>query len=1279
MSLVAERYARLAPRVEYLGDPTVLALAWKKASTYTRRHNWYADTLELDASSLNLQKLTETWAAEVSQGVYRPAVARLVPAPKNGRWVFDSAMPGGWGPAPSQSEDVAKRDVVTLRPLAHLGIREQTVATAVLLCLADCIETAQGDTAVSAMEALGRRVFSYGNRLFCKWDRDRRQARFSWGSSDTYSRYYADYQKFVARPREVAALLDDTLGTAANRIYLVKLDISAYYDHIQIPRLVEKLRREYSAYSDAYESHPADDEEFWTRAEAAFTIGWSDDDQAAAILLKGGKLPGGLPQGLMASGFLANAYLLDFDRAVGNACIRKRTIRVDRYKVTLHDYCRYVDDLRLVISTKDPDLDVSRLETALTSWVQEQLDESLGDGGGDSTLTLNSAKTEVELLSKVAKATSVASRMKQVQQQLSGPFDLSSLEELETSLNGLLSMAELDGSGSRRSGGHHIPSLALVTKPPMDVRDDTLTRFAAFRLCKSLKQRRLLTDLLEAGDGGTAGDQLRQDYEMAARRLVGAWSENPSLVQVLRYAFDLYPGHLLLRDVLNALNGKLHLDGAHQGESAVAWYILAELYRAAATETGKSTNTDDDLFAGDADEYREELAQHAESLLQAGGVPWYVQQQAALLLASLGFSTSSLGDDHELARYRALHSYMAGRLSVEGLSDDELVSTAIVGQQLTGRPRGFKLWLNRFEEARGRNAAKQALELVFKGSPSLFNSITTQTSGKSEFDDELLSKEQKLHIEARGARALKLSTSGWVPLSKVICHTARPLRHENSLLRLASCLAEIRRWTRDDGSIFSVYDFQVRCEDWGQLDDPDGAALKLRLAPGAETRRAPRFRAPAWCSNEMTWLYAIGMILRASAVGSNDFTMSWKVGIVEPGWYRGVSSTPSRRQLGMMHTSQALGGTSSSVTPWFSGMLAALLRWPGIEDSEDFHEAAGVRRLKDLRAIVAARLATQRALYGKSSKSPVYRYPVPWQLRSDRKLRVAVVQGLLPSYKDFTLHKLDGLDSKPFRTRHRHHTAALLSLVSKKLDAYDHLGGRPGGPTVDLVVLPEYSIHVLDQDLLRAFSDKTGAMLHYGLLCALHPTSSDFTNAARWLIPVRTKKRRSWIEVDQGKLHLTEDEKELGVEKWCPYRIVIELQFDKDTRYRMVGAICYDATDLALAADMKNESHMFVIPAFNKDTKTFDSMIAALRYHLYQHVVICNTGEFGGSSAQAPYDDEHRRTISHAHGATQISVSVFDVDLDDFGPRLRALEPAVSKTIAKRVGKTPPAGLNRRR
>ena len=52
MNPLKAKYQSLAPRAEVLFDTVILAQAWKKAHTYIRRHNWYADTLELDCSAV---------------------------------------------------------------------------------------------------------------------------------------------------------------------------------------------------------------------------------------------------------------------------------------------------------------------------------------------------------------------------------------------------------------------------------------------------------------------------------------------------------------------------------------------------------------------------------------------------------------------------------------------------------------------------------------------------------------------------------------------------------------------------------------------------------------------------------------------------------------------------------------------------------------------------------------------------------------------------------------------------------------------------------------------------------------------------------------------------------------------------------------------------------------------------------------------------------------------------------------------------------------------------
>ena len=73
--------------------------------------------------------------------------------------------------------------------------------------------------------------------------------------------------------------------------------------------------------------------------------------------------------------------------------------------------------------------------------------------------------------------------------------------------------------------------------------------------------------------------------------------------------------------------------------------------------------------------------------------------------------------------------------------------------------------------------------------------------------------------------------------------------------------------------------------------------------------------------------------------------------------------------------------------------------------------------------------------------------------------------------------------------------------------------------------------------------------------------------------------------------------------------------------------MCYDATNLALAADLKGRSDVYVIPALNQDVPTFDKMALALHYHMFQMVIVANNGVFGGSNAYVPYRDRFKRQL----------------------------------------------------
>ncbi len=153
----------------------VLMQAWKKTSSYLRSHSWYADTLGIDMQSLRVSSfLGELQARLQNPDQWEPQPLRFVPAPKNQRWEIDEN--GRWGPEkqkkkrskskPMKHKDQKKKD--RIRPLAHVDLGDQVVATAILLCLADRVESKLGDPRLDVKKGNQRKeVLAYGHRLFC--------------------------------------------------------------------------------------------------------------------------------------------------------------------------------------------------------------------------------------------------------------------------------------------------------------------------------------------------------------------------------------------------------------------------------------------------------------------------------------------------------------------------------------------------------------------------------------------------------------------------------------------------------------------------------------------------------------------------------------------------------------------------------------------------------------------------------------------------------------------------------------------------------------------------------------------------------------------------------------------------------------------------------------------------------------------------------------------------------------------------------------------------------
>lgn len=124
---------------------------------------------------------------------------------------------------------------------------------------------------------------------------------------------------------------------------------------------------------------------------------------------------------------------------------------------------------------------------------------------------------------------------------------------------------------------------------------------------------------------------------------------------------------------------------------------------------------------------------------------------------------------------------------------------------------------------------------------------------------------------------------------------------------------------------------------------------------------------------------------------------------------------------------------------------------------------------------------------------------------------------------------------------------------------------------------------------------------------------------------------------------------------------------------RLSASVCYDATDLGIAADLRERSDVYVIPALNKDVQTFDNITLALSYQMYQLVVVANNGRYGGSSAYWPIGAPHERRLMHLHGEHQPTLGFFRIkDVVEYRRgRLEHLDDRYR-------WKTPPAGYSKK-
>ena len=1239
----------LEPRLDLLRAECVLVQAWKKTASYIRYHNWFSDTLALDVAAVNLPAFLGALRERLqSPEDWQNTPLRLVPAPKSQRW---RVREGAWEP-----EKGARS--ARLRPLAHVDLSDQVVATATMLCLGDRVETLQGDPRWPVRDsAVRRQLISYGNRLFC--DEMGTHLRHRWGSARLYRAYYQDYRAFLSRP-EVAA--NSTLTTGRRRAYVVQADLRQFFDRVRPHLLADMINRI---------RQDDDDPDFYALASSVLDWGWDDRDQTElSIYTKQTGLEDytriALPQGLVASGFFANVVLMPFDNALRSA-IRKEVIP----GILLADACRYVDDFRLLVEV-DPTVDgpLERIETLVSNWLGLLLEEHA------TGLALSPEKTRAAALNGDERAlVRQSARMERVQSAVSGGFDALGGVEILDAIQGLMRAQEAlsvgDDDGWRLS-------------PVPDVREETVARFGAARFRTTFRSiRPLLYDTpdefqVDGGDKPLGGRlrvartrrELDEDVKAFALGLIRRWVIDPSNVRLLRIGLDLWADVEVLHEVLALLRPFVEKGGRRGAPRRVAWYCLAEVLRAGATETGFVAENESLPAEIDLTPYREALRREAADLVSLPGqrVPWYVRQQALMFLAAYD-PTESVVEwsraKQENESYWDLIRFLRG--DADGLSDPDFATFAVLARRaFVDREGAVELTRPRLNPSRMAEIAQR--------DPSFLLEIAETEAGGVHLDG-LPARLREDLCQTTPATDDVRDTLAEAVLST---HPTGPLRNELSLLRLATAFLE--QWGLQDPQAEVITPGQVMVS--LKLDQPVADIRSIRIYGSPTDKSGSLYEVAPWCEPSERWRFQLGFLLRFILSGQPDFTrpvrrMSWKEA---ESCYRPAESHWYQRLYGLYNGQAAFGDDWLPVTDWLERFLLALLRWPGCRVPKGFDWVED--GLQAASRQIQQRVADLSRHRGKATRALMLPLVAgrPTPTDADRPLRACVVQTVVPVDADFQPVDLT-LDSPVIRRKHRNHLSAVLAAVERMLALRaTHMKGET---LLDWLILPELAVHPNDvRTHLVPFARTHRAIILAGLTYEQVVAGKPLVNSALWVIP-------EWSDADglqirirrQGKAHLAPNEQAFNVggpprvHGFRPCQWLIGYPWSSGRSAApiwLTAAVCYDATDLGLAADLRESSDVLAVPALNKDVRTFDQMALALHYHMFQLVVVANNGQYGGSNAYWPRSDPHIRRVFHTHGQPQASISFLEID--NIAAFLQRRQ--VSGSNAK-DWKHPPAGLIR--
>ena len=400
--------------------------------------------------------------------------------------------------------------------------------------------------------------------------------------------------------------------------------------------------------------------------------------------------------------------------------------------------------------------------------------------------------------------------------------------------------------------------------------------------------------------------EIDKDAHEFALGLIERWVSDPSNVRLLRIGLDLWPDVEILKGVVELLRPFTENSGRRKAPRRVAWYCLAEILKAGATETGLVEDKESLPQAIDLNEYRRFLRDEAARLvgLPSAQIPWYLRQQALCFLAVFAPHAAPVvhaGRSAETRHYREMIKFLRG----EGarLRSADFATLAVLSRRaFSDKNNSIKLTLQALTPARKRAIAAR--------DPSFFLEFPARIR-----EDLCLET-----LENGGDRR---------SLSEIVLQDGHPslLRNELELLRFAyAFLKKLRVAPR---AVEVITPGQVRLKLRPKTGIPD--VKELAIVAGRAAPTGSLYRPPAWCHKTARWRFQLGFLLRFILAGRPDFTRI----VRPPHWketeraYRPGESHWYQRLYGLFNSQPAFGDDWLPITDWMEGFLSALLHWPG--------------------------------------------------------------------------------------------------------------------------------------------------------------------------------------------------------------------------------------------------------------------------------------------------------------------------------------------------------------